>query len=331
MPLKFLDTPHYIKRTKVFVSYRYNIEGSTDGLTPLTLFQDEAFALPEAIQNVVGIEVRNFVFDRRAVPTFKGARKSFLPEVDPPARSRVKRNLILDAEFGDPTGTNTTTLSIDFDNFFFGQSLANYRFRLPNTYVELVNIYLLFGFAGLGAVPGFDPADYTLSFLDSSLSDTQPYFARIQQDSPPNDYGTVRFLFGTGPNNEDSMHASLGFPNEDTTPDPTFNGVLAPYISNRSPFRYVDINVAEIPELKPVARFHFTKEGYVSPTNTLPRTTRLLDQPLQRMDQITTQLRLSENRPLSSLANRSFEIEYEILSLEPSINIPAWVNQEMKL
>lgn len=152
----------------------------------------------------------------------------------------------------------------------------------------------------------------------------------LQDNLAPFNYATIVFLFGSGPNKSDSMARVLGFePGVDTTPDPVTSGVSAPYLVNVRPFRYFDVSIKEFPEFKPHSRIFLNLDKYSQPTNPNPRCTRLLTRPLQRLSTFTVLVTLPGNRPLSWRGDANHELEFEILSIEPSINIPGWVKQEL--
>ena len=333
MTLLTLDTPRYIKRTKVYTNY---IESNT--LDPNVFDIDYEFVLPLLIQNVIGIELSNYSFGTYLFPTFAGRYKSLLPNqlyqdglpIDY-IRNKVNGSKTVDIEFGDAAGIDTITITVDFEEIDFDEGD---RVSLANTLIINVKGYTtLFGFLiavflypALPVVGAFDPADYT---LDGDTTGLGPISMFIRRTLAPFDYGRVRFLFSTGPSAADSAHKQMGFDKEDTTPDPITNGVLGRYLPNTTPFRYIDINIREFHEFKPVARAYAGFKTHQRPFNPVPHSLRLLSRPLQRLTSLNINISLAGGLPPANFGSRNHNFEFEILSLEPSVDVPSWVVQKI--
>ena len=333
MPLLTLDTPQYIKRTKVYTNY---IE--SNALDPNVFDINYTFELPLLIQNVIGIELSNYSFGTYLFPTFAGRFKTLLPNqlyqnglpIDY-VRNNVNGSKTVDIEFGDANGVDTITITVDFEEIDFGEgdrvSLANTLIIDVHGYTALFG-FLLFAFLYpvLPIVGAFDPAVYTIGGDTTGLGPISLY---IRRTLAPFDYGRVRFLFVTGPSAADSAHKQMGFDKEDTTPDPITNGVLGRYIPNTTPFRYIDINIREFDEFKPVARAYGGFKSHQRPFNPIPHSLRLLSHPLQRLTSMNINISIAGGLPPANFGSRNHNLEFEILSLEPSVNVPSWVTQKI--
>ncbi len=325
MTLLSLDTPVYIKRTKVRTNFveRHKLD-------PDMFDIDYEFELPLLIQNVVGIELTNYAFSTYLFPTFAGRFKSPVAWEGVNIENKINGGKTVDIEFGDADGIDTITLTFDFERIDFSGAtltMANRFIANATDYTAMFAIALgLYIYPALPVVGAFDPADYT---LDGSLDGHSLISLNIRRILAPFDYGRVRFLFATGPSNRDSAHKQLGFDKVDTTPDPITNGVLAQYIPNPSPFRYIDINIREFDEFKPVARAFAGFKTFSQPWNPTPRTTRLLSRPLQRLTSLNINISLAGGLPPANFGSRNHNLEFTILSLEPSVDIPSWVTQKI--
>lgn len=325
MTLLSLDTPSYIKRTKVRTNF---IERHK--LDPDRFDIDYEFELPLLIQNVVGIELTNYAFSTYLFPTFAGRYKSPVSWEGTNIRNKINGSKTVDMEFGDAAGIDTITVTFDFERIEFSGSvltMANQFIVNPSDYIVMFALVLdSYIYPSLPVVGAFDPAEYT---LNGNFDGHSPISLNIRRILAPFDYGRVRFLFATGPSNRDSAHKQMGFDKVDTTPDPITNGVLSKYIPNSSPFRYIDINIREFSEFKPVARTFAGFTTHCHPWNPTPRTTRLLSRPLQRLTSLNINISLAGGLPPANFGSRNHNLEFEILSLEPSVNIPSWVAQKI--
>lgn len=337
MPLQPLNTPSYIKRTRVFPVFR---ETLTDGevLVPKNFNVAYEFELPQLIQNVIGIELINYSFHNAMISTFVGRYKTLFPhqfeiyssgEVIDDVRNTVSGSSIVDIELGDPTGVFTTIVSFDWAFINETFSYAGLLITADNLASTFYFFFTLVYYPAIPAVPGFDPNDYNLYTNIVNHTDTGLISMYIQEKLAPFDYGTIRFLFATGPHEADSAYKQMGFDKVDTTPDPTTNGVYAPYPMNGTPFRYMNLNIKEFPEFKPLARLYAQNTSLSAPSNPSSLCVRLLTRPLQRLTSLHIELTLAGDRPPAFYTSRDHELEFEILSLEPSNRIPSWVKQKL--
>lgn len=333
MTLLSLDTPSYIKRTKVCVNF---VESKRIG--PDVFNIDYESELPLLIQNVIGIELTNYAFETYIFPTFAGRFKTLLPDqmyqnglpIDN-IRNTVNGSKTVDIELGDAAGVDTITLTFDFEALTF---TPPERVSIANTLIEFAVDYLGWFalvldtviYPALPIVGAFDPAAYR---LDGTLSGVAPVTLNIRRILAPFDYGQIRFLFATGPSNRDSAYKQMGFAKEDTIPDAITNGVVGTFLPNPTPFRYIDINIREFSEFKPVARAYALTKTHQQPFNSVPETTRLLSRPLQRLTSLHINISVAGGLPPANFGSRNHNLEFEILSLEPSIDIPSWVTQKI--
>ena len=258
MPLQVLDTPSYVKRTKVFVSFTEKKQAD-----PNDFEMKNKFELPVAIQNVIGIELVNHTFSRNIFPSFVGRYKTTNPSqfydssgllIDG-VRNSVNGSNTVDVEFSNAAGVDTIVVSFDFEFvflIFIYMSFCNSRMVDSATY--LYYFAIVFGlslYPSLPVVGSFDPNDYNLSIYANGESRIEMY---LRRKVAPFDYGRVRLLFATGPTSKDSAHKQMGFDKIDTIPDPINNGVVGQYLPNPIPFRYTDLNIRQFNEFKPLAR-----------------------------------------------------------------------------
>ena len=324
MPLQTLNTPHYIKRTKVLTNYRHTLDDS--GLPRFTV--DYIYELPDLIQNVVGIELRNFAMSNFVSPTWIGRFRTSLPNLLPgdDVRSTTPGNHVMDMLVTDEFGVTSLSMVISMDDVFgVAISLTGFPFEKDGI-ITVVGLTILFIFLAAQPLPVLTPAAYN---PEISITGDGRFKVTWQQKLAPFAYASVQALFLTGPNEADSMHRVLGFDKVDTVPDPIDSSLTAPYLVNPRPFRFVDVTIRELPQLRPHSRFFFDKIEFSSPVNQQPPCQRLLQNPIQRLTEITISLRLEGNRSFGHFHNPVHELEFEILSLEPSVNIPGWVDQEL--
>jgi hypothetical protein len=340
MPLQSLDAPSYVKRTRVFPVFRESLKDN-ENWVPDNFSVRYEFPLDQPVQNVIGIELTNYSFDKAMIPTFVGRYKTPYPNnvitfsgklVDT-VRNSARGSSTVDIEFADPTGEFTTILSFNWAALFLFSadflSLTGFLFDSAELVVTLFYFFVAFGAILTPPVPGFTLADYDLRSTSVNQNGGENRINMwIRVSATPLLKGRVRFLFASGPTQSDSAHAQMGFDKVDTTPNAVTNGVVGTYLANVAPFRYLDVNVREFPEFKPLARIYAKSGTMRLPLNNNPGTVRLLQRPLQRLDSLNIDITIPGGRSPSFYSSRDHELEFEILSLEPSIDVPSWVKQK---
>ena len=198
MTLLSLDTPSYIKRTKVYTNF---IESKS--LNPDVFNIVYEAELPLLVQNVVGIELTNYAFSTFIFPTFVGRYKTVLPNqlyedglpIDY-VRNPINGSKTIDIELGDAAGVDTISLTFDFEAITFTPplqySLTNVMFEQAVDYLSLFAlVFSTVIYPALPIVGAFDPAAYA---LDGNFSGVAPVTMNIRRILAPFDYGRVRFL-----------------------------------------------------------------------------------------------------------------------------------------
>jgi hypothetical protein len=156
------------------------------------------------------------------------------------------------------------------------------------------------------------------------------FFFNMHRVGVPATQATVQMLFKTGINKTDSMHRVLGFPQENTSIDATTSGVQAVCSINTEPYRFIDIEIGEVPRFKPFARLFISGEAdeFKRPLDT-PEQVRLLTDPLRRLSRLRIKLILPDNKSPNHEIVTAHDLAFEILSLEPVSCTPNWVNQKL--
>jgi len=346
MPLQVVDTPYYIKRSRVFAEHVIGEPRDPSSTLP-PKYVDYIVTVPKQLQNIVGLELRNYSLRSSLTPTFSGRFDTvYLEYPGDNQQSTIAGNSKMDVLLSESSGTSLL-LQIDMENIIL-ESFANQYGVTGDYFMWLVNTGVVFSHLLVAAVqPVLDnrwlfQRQTTPSPVPDSIGEGSfnvfffnvpfPYaprrYALFMQDmDAPNEFADVSLLFATGPNESDSMHRQLGYEKVDTVPDPVWGGTLSTYTNNLNPLRYVDVTVKEAPELNPVARIFLNDHKMTRPINQIPTAVRWLQQPIQRLDELTISLRLEGGRRLASTEDPTHWLEFEILSLEPAQNIPSWVDQ----
>lgn len=334
MPLQDLKSPCYIRRTKVCTSFVQRLKDD-EIMYPKSFAVNHVHELSSLIQNVVGIELVNYSMKTSVMPTFVGRYKSSYSNLFyydgnrlDGIRNTVPASKLLDIEFADPTGTDTVLVTFDFetDNGFLGipLSLCGTRYRDTAYLANFIFALYVNIIAVLPAVGSFDPADYDIGGNTSGAR----FELYMKHKTLPGVYGQARFLFATGPGNQESVYRQLGFDREDTVPDPVHNGIVGKYLpTTEGVFRYADVRVREFPEFSPLARIFGNSALFSAPKNPLPRAVRLLTRPLQRLTTLNIDITLADGMPIPFITSREHQLEFEILSLEPCEKVPSWTKQ----
>lgn len=338
MSLLSLDVPHYIKRTRVFVDFKSDSLQPGERYVPQRETARYQYELPTGIQNVIGLELRSYAVRNEVAGTFVGKYFSVYPGSDlarglPVKRSTVPGNMILDVELTDADNTTTITFPVDMEGVLSLTSSGTSLSGITIDPIDLLYTFLVFNipFALLQAAdPVINTSTYRTIFPFNAPfpEGTSRFLFAIREIAPPYRFGRVRFLFRSGPNEADSIHRVLGFDKADTTPDPVYNGVVSPYRMNPKPFRYVDVSIDEVPEFSPHSRVYLTNNKYSIAANPAGGNVRFLKKPLQRLDRMTLSVNLEGGRTLSWRGEQSHELEFEVLSLEPTTGHPEWVHQQ---
>lgn len=326
MPLQTLDTPGYIKRTKVFSRFRSNNN-------QIITYDAE---LKNEVQNVIGVELKAYRINPYMAPTFVGKYPDPVVAKEPSDKVATRGNHLLDIRITHPSGSPVLNLTVDID-FFFGEvSLTGRPLTDTNDFVSLLTGSILIEvfqdptYASTWA--NFLPSVVVANSTTGEYTFNNMFQLTFRDTIAPFDYATVELLFGSGPNASESMARVLGFvEGVDTTPDPVTKGAYGDFPVNLTPFRYFDVSIREIPEFKPHSRIFLPLGRFSQPSNPNPRDPRILERPLRRLETFTISIRLERGVFVGWAGDQEHELEFEILSIEPSIDIPGWVQQEFTL
>jgi hypothetical protein len=351
MPLQSLESPGYIKRTKVFANYRFEVDETGDFVVPIQSDLQYQVAFKDEVQNVVGVELRSHHVRTALAPTMIGRYRNPYPFTTFPAptnRETNNGNHVADVQLtnlADPSIVVTLAVDMDLVSLLYTPPNQNPGGPVESLPAPLAGFNLK---TSVGLTVVSDLFEAVLFHLNL-LFDNHPNRGDFGTDEFAHDEGTdifhlyfadtagaftgdeVKILFRSGASNADSMHAVLGFDQVDTTPDAVSNGARAPYVANLRPFRFIDVSILELPEFRPHSRIFMDFDNFTKPTNPNPRCMRLLTRPLQRLSTFTVLLTVEGLKPVSYRGSITHELEFEVLSIEPSINVPGWVKQRLTL
>lgn len=222
--------------------------------------------LNEEIQYVVGMELTSYNLPTTITPSFTENTKWL--------------------DFSLTDGSSTSIISVEWPMIPFvysgsyDQDYMSYVDRLP----DLLN-------AAMDADPVFGAAGYGCSVFvtDNTDSKTQILFSDGGFDAV-----TMTLLFDTGPNAANSSYKQMGFERSDYS---VYSGetIISPNPVELTMFRYVDINVEEARELKPLARIYRNNNQYSGiATNevNITRTRLLSSEPIRSLRYLTVKLTL---------------------------------------
>lgn len=324
MPLKNLNVPGYLKRTRIYVnSDEKDIERSNNNY-------DFIFNLNNEIQNVVSIELTSWNIHKRIAPTFMGRYiQSVVPypsQLNP--RSIIPGTSMMDIEMIDETGVQSVTFPVDLE--LVGVGTLN-PISLSGTLSSIATIIATLQIAIPEALDNeghglLNTTNYTLNI---GIDNDSRFYFYAHRIGFPLLQAQLRILFKTGLNQLDSMHRVLGFNKIDTIPNTITSGIQSLYSIETTPYRYIDVNILNIPELTPNGRIYLTNEtDYVKPYDT-PEKPRLLVEPIKKLNELRIKLTLPENESFNHEILTGYDLEFEILSLSPESCIPNWVNQSL--
>lgn len=321
-------TDSYIRHTRIYLSN----EDQTSTLTPSSLF-NYSITLKDEILNVIGCELIGFTMAKQLTPTFHGRYiiGSALPyaSVTNTRRSTPAGNCILDVRIQDVPNAGLVTFAVNLELIIptlpaVPYSLAGRVMSMASIGTEVATaIRLAMDAAGNAII------NTTNDTFVAGIDNNGCFYCYAYRTALPSNKLQVTFLFRTGANISDSPHRVLGFPAlVDTVPDPVTNGVQAVSAVDPNPIRYVDINIAQFREFKPLARmFTATNYNFSSPVDR-PDKFRLLTEPLRNLTKLDISLEFNDRQTYSADADVYHEIGLDIISLESIAEKPHWVDQQ---
>ena len=345
MPLQNVDTPYYVKRTRVFVDSAEKIptESRTNFFYTVPIRGD--------IKDVISIELVDWNLSSLYAPTFIGKYQSLLPgnyyntnlasaniaqHVN--NRQTYPSQSKFDIRIQNETLTHEIILTVDMDEFWLPQSLAGVQYETRTAMLNAIDAAIQFHFDELGTA---DPIINTTNTSFTVQLDDSDHFQIYFYRTVGNNAMPCYFLFETGPSITDGAPKQLGFiPNVDTTLPPLSpsGAVGNQYILtatnklNLTPFRYIDIFVREIDETnEPVARVFFQTKGsntpeYIQPFDKGLRS-RLLTNSIDRLNKMTIKLELEGGREPSFYGEGTHQLTFDILTIVPKQENTKWIKQ----
>lgn len=297
MPLEREKTrENYIKVHKLFVSSAERNENSRNAY-------EYQVDLNTEIQFVVGIEITGFNFPSEIAPTF------------------VKKGLNF-------RGTNV----VDFE-LQAGALTRQFTFNWPEKQFSYENV----------TVPYLSYVQTLQQLLNQTIENdpdfgvgapNQAFFLVL---ADPEEITSVRlsgpgvtgfrFLFASGPNADDSAFNAMGYNQADTAFTLNETG---PGRTNLKPFRYIDVNVKEAEEFKPLKRIYTTDNIYYGTVRNDPSITRtrlLSSQPIKRLKKMNITITLEGGVVPPVFQGLDHEITFTVFSIANETFVPEWVSQ----
>lgn len=332
--------PHYIKRTLVYVSSSKRDPLKSENNLTYT------FPLPEQLQNVVGIELKQYSLSTYLGPSSVGQFEfsdSVAGTTPPVNYAAVQSTAETPWQFESyPDGADFDfKITSSFDPAFL--AFFNIVFFIPLTglIAERPGIGGILStdwearlyYFGLGIVDGtfdlsaFSAYDFETEF---SLARAGRFYYGLKV-SGTSDYATVNILYGEQGSDRSSATV-LGFNpyrNTDFSQEP----VVGDYLSTERRFPYVDVFIQEMSELGIVARIPLVEEitdNFVASKDPPPKV-RILKNPVQRLKELTISLRLENGIIPSSYADIGHDLVFEVYSLSQVGSVPEWVEQALEL
>ena len=300
MPLQQELGASYVKVTKIQIDSRDRTTDS-NGAT------DYVIDINKEIQYVVGMEMTGFDFPDTLIPSFTSAQNN-------------------------TAGTNI----VDFELFANGTVVSNtFSIALPGRHFEYQNLYVPYS----GYTTTLESLLNDAIANDSDFGDGQTYEARFVVTPMPDlttrvsvsgsNVDGFRFLFLTGSNSANSAYEQMGFTKADTAMDLEHT---SPSATDLDKYRYVDISIEEVPELKPVQRLYLVGNSNDTVSNNPNYSrTRLLTDPVHRLRVMRFKLTLAGGIPIPASSGQEHAFTLTILSLSNETSIPKWVHQTFTL
>ena len=298
MPLQQELGPSYVKVTKIQIDSRDRTTDS-NGAT------DYVIDINKEIQYVVGVEMTGFNFPDTLIPSFTSAHNN-------------------------TAGTNI----VDFELFANGSTVSNtFSVAIPERHFTYQNLQVPYS----GYTTTLESLLNDAIVNDSDFGDGQTYEARFVVTPTPDLTTRVsvsgidgfRFLFLTGSNSANSAYEQMGFTQADTAMELEHT---SPSPVDLDKYRYVDISIEEVPELKPVHRLYLVSNANDTVSNNPNYSrTRLLTDPVHRLRVMRFKLTLAGGIPVPVSSGQEHAFTLTILSLSNETTIPKWVRQTFTL
>lgn len=345
MPLKRVDTPHYIKRTRLFVDSKFREEsGSKNGT-------DYKFKIREEIQNVISMELIGWNIDSLISPTWTGRYNTPTPgSTTDLVASRTPGAHTYDIFIEDEDSPPVTSLLFTVDMEFMGELPASFAWRSLTSASDVVDVFATYvAMSFIYVTQASDPISYANTNMSIETTSEGVFQMSVYRDAaydaaePPM---PSYFLFKSGPTADDNAGRALGFKDTEDTIKPALtttagigsgtNYVLeSSYLINMQPFRYVDIRVKEVEaDFSPLSRVYLNRvtksPPYIRPWNE-GFNARLLTSPIRVLKDLSIRLTLDNNTRISTTTVGSHQLTFDVLSLAQVPIVPDWLEQRLLL
>ena len=348
MPLKEVETPYYLSRTRIFVDSNKRNKSRSKSQFNYT------FDVGQQIQNVISIELTGWCFNSFFAPSFSGRYNTPFPTQDVDTVPSIVPGMhTFDTLVYDENTPAVESILIPGDLEFLVPGIVPVSqcwqsFASRQALVDAIGVHLLTAFVFLfqNSTSSITPADTTLSLNLTDENKLEMYFYRTAGAMEPM---PSFFMFRSGPTSDDNAGKPAGF---NSTTDTSLSGltetagigsgfnyvVLSDYIVNVQPFRYLDVTVKETNEdFVPLARVYLNRtyeedniHHYVRPCNE-GMNARLLTNPVRRLDRLTILITLENDYRLSDAFASPHQLTFDVLSLAQVPIVPRWIEQRLFL
>ena len=287
-------TNNYIRVSKIFVSSSDRNENSEG---PYRYQVD----LKEELQNVVAIEITGYSFPSEIAPTFVAPGPGF----------RGTNAL----DFVITTGVITTLFTAYWpERQFSYENVTVPYLSYIQTLQQIMNLAIIND-------PDFGTGAAHESFF-AAVADPQER-TRILVSGP----GVIgfQFLFASGPNKDDSSFNAMGYNKVDTA---LAVEQLSPTRTKLKPFRHIDVNLAEVPELIPLKRVYTTDNVYYGTVRNDPSITRtrlLSSHPIRKLNKMNVTITLEGGVVPPVFQGLDHELTFTVFQLSNEETVPEWV------
>jgi hypothetical protein len=336
MPLKSVSTPSYIKRTRIYVNSSEKIAERSRG--PF----DYTFRVPEAIQNVVSIELTGWNLSSSLSSSIVGRYNSRLPGTGADViRSVIPGASTFDIELENETGTYTAVISCDLETALDNLATTGIVYFDETALTDFLFAAYENGIAG-ASDPVFTAANTTGEF---SVDDAGRLFFVAFRSGALTPLRS-RMLFKTGPSASDQASRLMGFePDVDTdrvVSLTTTTGIGSGsnyvtsgiYLYNLQPFRYINVYVDEVSaNFEPLARIYLNRISVPEDRQPFNKdyNARLLQEPIRRLDQLSIRLTLEDDKRIADMYDTGHQLTFDVLSVAQETDIPNWVDQKITI
>ena len=316
MPLFKNERQAYIRRRRIYIDSDQRLPGS------LSEF-DFTVPLDNLLENVISIEMVGYNIKTDLQQTYVARSGS------------LNGNNLIDVHVDDnATNSNplTYTVTIPPRNYTTLSSLATDLTTAFGVAVAATGNAYWIARPWLFGVFTLNTGYITIDCQFSGIS------AAIEENSGV-------FRFGTGGNKKDSGGGQLGFLTDEDTSGVLTDAALTFLMGTPlaiqppelQPFRFMDVNITNAPELQPVGRIMLVDDPTDSKTTNINKRPRLLTDPIKRLDSLHVVCTMGpvfhggpfDTRPPLSRSRGGIDLIFDVLIIAQEQDIPSWVQQEL--